>query len=131
MADEADSKATLIAELDQARAEFSGSFAAFRQDIDVPAHLRRSFRRHKLLWIAGALIVGFVLAKLPARKKKVKVYIDKEDKERKVKGGDKVKEAAEAGFLFVLLKFALSVLRPAATAFATKQVTDWLENRGK
>src|SRR5947209_9369448 len=112
MADEADSKASLIAELDQARADFSGNFAAFRKDIDLPAHFRRAFRRHKLLWIAGALIVGFILAKLPARKKKVKVCIDKDDTERKVKGGDKVKEAAEAGFLFLLLKFVLSVLRP-------------------
>jgi hypothetical protein len=118
----ADEKNELIEQLARARAGLSESFGAIRTDVDVPAKLHRSFQRNKLLWLAGAAVSGVVLAKLPARKKKVYVKGD---------GEKKVREVAEAGIAIVVLKFALSALRPVVTSFITKKAADWFEDQHK
>lgn len=117
----ADEKNELTAQLACARARFSDNFGGVRRDLDVPAKLRHSYGSNKLFWIAGAAIAGVVLAKLPARKKKV--FVEKNS-------GQKIaREAAGAGILVVALKFAFSALRPAITSFVARRAAVWIENR--
>src|SRR5437879_541183 len=109
----ADEKYELIGQIARARAELSESFGEVRRDVDVPAKLRRSYGNHKLLWLAGAAIAGVVLAKLPARKKKVHAKQD---------SAKTVLHAAETGIALIVLRFVLASLRPAISAFVAKKV---------
>jgi len=116
-----DHKAALIAEIATARAGISRSFGGLRRDADISAHIKSSFSNHKTAWLGGAGIAGWVLSRLPARKKKVKVFVDKNE-------GHKVRDVAEAGMqaglVFGILKFLFSLFRPVIMAFATKKITE-------
>jgi hypothetical protein len=116
----ADEKNELINQLARTRIGFSKSFGALHADVDVPARLRDSYQRNKMLWLGCAAFAGVLLAKLPARKKKI--YVKQE-------GGKKIREAAEAGVAVVVLKFALSALRPVITSFITKKVAEYFEDQ--
>ena len=121
MAEQAERKAQLIATLEVARGAFVQNFQEFRRDVDVPAHLKQGFRRHKTLYLTGAAGIGWVLARLPARKKKI--YIDRGENR-------KIKQAGEMGLLgllFVALKFLFSIFRPAIAAFAARKISTLAE----
>lgn len=115
-------KTELTARLANLRAELSGDFRAVRRHLDLPAQLKKSYGRHQGAWLGGAAVLGWVLARLPARKKKVKVYVDRKDERM-------LKEATQAGAVLVIGKLLFSALRPAITAFATKKITDLVTHR--
>src|SRR5579862_9834591 len=104
----ADDKAELIAQLDNARGQFARSMVDLRRDANIGAHLKHSFTEHKAAWIGSAGIAGWVLSRLPARKKKVIVHRN---------GGEKVKEAVEAGLVLGILKMLFQLFRPLIVGF--------------
>jgi|ERR1700677_3194997 len=110
-----DEKAELIARLDRARAQFARNLDAVRHDADVGAHLKHSFTAHKAAWIGSAGIAGWVLSRLPARKKKVIVK----------EGDNTVKHLAEAGLAFSILKTLFTLFRPVIMSFASKKIADF------
>jgi hypothetical protein len=111
-------KDELIAEIENARLRLRSGLEEFRRQTDVPARMKNSFTENKTLWLSGAGVAGWILSRLPARKKKVKVYVDK-------KSDGKIKELAEAGLIAGLLKFLFTLLRPAITSFATQKIADF------
>jgi len=115
-------KAELAADLDRARAKIARNFEAFKHDIDLGAHLKSCVREHKAWWLTGAGALGLLLAKLPARKKKI--YVDKQTKE-------KIKKAEKAGLALALAKMAFSAAKPAVTAFATQKIAEFARKRGR
>ena len=114
-------KTRLIGELDRARGGLSRDWSRLREAADVPAHLRQTFVHHKAAWLGGAALVGWVISRLPARKKKVKVLVDAK--------GHTVKRIAEGGLLLGLGKIAFSAIRPAVTAVVTRKLREYFENR--
>jgi hypothetical protein len=115
-------KLALAADLERARARLARNTGALRRDLDVGTHLRQSFHENKAAYIGGATFLGLLLSKLPARKKKIYV-------EGKAKTA--VKEAEKAGLWLVLLQLVFKIARPALTAFASKQVADFLKARSR
>jgi hypothetical protein len=112
-----DRKQQLVNKLENSRREFSYGIAGLREDLNVSRNFQRCFRRHKIAWLAGSALTGWILARLPARKKKVKVYVDRHDRK-------KIKEVKRGGALMALAKFAIGIAKPAITAYATKKVAD-------
>lgn len=108
-------KAELTGQLAVARTRLSAALHELQRDLDVRAHVTSSFRHHKTAWLGGAAVAGWILSRLPARKKKV--YVDRKDKQ-------KITSQKEAGLLLVVGKLIFSALRPAITAFATKKIAD-------
>ncbi|MEA3186636.1 MAG: hypothetical protein QOD99_466 [Chthoniobacter sp.] len=113
-------KTELAVELDRARAKLARNVDAFRRDIDLSAHFKKSFRANRGPWIGAAAMLGLLVAKLPARKKKV--YVDRSGKES-------MKRLEKAGLALALAKLALSAAKPALTAFATKKISDYSRRR--
>src|SRR5438067_11699087 len=109
-------KLELAAELDRARAKLARNFDAFRRDIDVPAQLKKSIRENKGAWLGAAAAIGLLLAKIPARKKKI--YVDRHTNER-------VKKIEKAGLALAVGKMLFSAARPFLTSFATKKMGEF------
>jgi hypothetical protein len=108
-------KRELREELAAARLKFAGNWVALKEDVNVPKRVRESMRERKLLWIVSATLIGFIVSRLPARKKEVLV----DAKSRK-----KIEKRKKAGLIMGLMKFALGVLKPTITAYATKKLAD-------
>lgn len=107
-------KAELIASLERARTGMSSSWVGVRREGNVGKKLRESVRGHTSMWVAGAAVFGWILSRLPARKKKV--YIDSQ--------GDRQIRKRGRGIGMALLSMLVTLLKPAATAYATKKVGD-------
>ena len=111
-------KRAIVAELAAARTRLSATGEALRRSLDVPARAKESFKRHRPTWLSGAAIVGFVLSKLPSRKKTVFV-------ERAT--GKVVSAAGKLGALFSAAKFAISFARPLISNLAGTSIAEILK----
>lgn len=111
-------KRAIVAELAAARARLSVTGEALRHALDVPARAKESFKRHRPTWLGGAAIVGFVLSKLPARKKTVIV----ERVTGKVLGA-----AGKLGALFSTAKFAINFAGPLISELAGAGIAEILK----
>jgi hypothetical protein len=109
-------KRELRAEIAAARTQFSENWVALKEDANIPKRVRESVRERKFVWISAATVIGFILSRLPARKKEV--LVDAKSR-KKIKTRKK-----KAGFLMILLKLAFGVLKPTITAYATKKLAD-------
>lgn len=119
---QADRKSQLIAELERSRSEFAHGVRGLRQDMDVGAHLKHAFVRQKAAWLTGAAITGWLLAKLPTRRKKAKPAAIRPPKPS---------ESERGGILLMLLNMLIPLAKPAVTAFATKKVQEFVSRNGR
>ncbi len=102
-------KREIIADLAAARARISAAGDALHHSLDVPARATESFQHHRPAWLSGAAIVGFVLSKLPSRKKTVFV----ERATGKILGAaGKLGGVGKIGAIFSAAKIAIDVARP-------------------
>jgi hypothetical protein len=104
-------------EIARSRDRLTRDLRVFRQEIDIPRKIKRSFQRQTAAWITAAVVVGALLILLPARRKVIKV----EAKPRKG-GKDSKGKLLEAGFAVGALKFAATVLKPVVVSFVTKKM---------
>ena len=119
---ESDVKVELAAELERARSRLARNFGALRKDLDVSTHLKHSLQEHKAAYIGGATLLGLLLSKLPARKKKI--YVERKSK-------DAVKEVEKAGIWIVLLQLLFKAFQPMITSLVSRQVTSYLRARAR
>ena len=122
---ESDVKIELAAELERARARLAQNMGALREDLDVATHLKQSLHEHKAAYLGGATVLGLLLSKLPARKKKV--YVERKSKEA-VKA---VKEVEKAGIWIVLLQLLFKAFQPMLMSLVSQQVTSYLKTRAR
>lgn len=115
-------KTELVADLDRARAGLARNCEALRRDLDVGTRLRASFHHNKAAYIGGAGVMGLLLSKLPARRKKI--YVDRKSKEGIVK-------AEKAGLWFILFEFLFKALRPMLATVVAKGITEFVRARGR
>ena len=115
-------KSELIAELALARREVSANLGGLKRDLNVVRRIETAFQRHRVVWLAGASILGFLLAKLPARSRKVvvKPRFQKPAAEEKV---------VKAGILVTVLKIAFDIARPALTKWVRRRVAAYADQR--
>ena len=84
-------------------------------ELNFPLKFRKTFQRHTTVWVGAALAVGLCVALLRARTQKVYVGT----------GGKKMrspnKSLLESGALLGLLKFGVTLLRPAVVGYFAKK----------
>ena len=118
MAERDHRKEQLVAELSRSRMAITHRRAAVGNALDFKARIRNSVARNKVAWIGGAVIVGFLLSRLPARKTKVKIKT----------GGDVDAGAiAKTGLLMGAAKLAFDLFRPALLKIAMSQLQPFIE----
>lgn len=113
-------KIELQAKLERSRAELSRDFQGLRSDLDVQTRVRHAITHNRTAWMTGAAIFGWVLSRLPARKKQVSSQ-----------NGNKalLKDQLRAGIVAALLKFGASLIKPAIAAYASKKISGYVARR--
>jgi len=119
---QADRKSQLISALERSRAELGWGVSSVRQDLNISSHLRDSFLRQKTIWLSGAAITGWILSRLPARKKTVI-----KNSSGKSFGKNELKEVERTGIWLALLSILGSILKPAVTKFVSAKLTQYVE----
>src|SRR5260370_39632542 len=89
MGKDEDAKRRIISELAEARLGLAGSAAFVKDRRDLLARVPASFRRNSWSWVSLGAIVGWVLARLPFRRKKI--YLEAGSR-RRLKGEEKQTE---------------------------------------
>ena len=117
-------KAALIAALDRARSQLAVNAGALRDDMDVGRRARRSFARNSVAWLGGAALFGLLLAKIPARTKKV--ALNWRGRKAEVR-----ESAVKAGLLIGALKIAFDLAKPQLLKWAGRRVADYLSSRAR
>lgn len=116
-------KAELTAELARARRRLGENLRALRRDLDFPTRVKNAVFKHPRAWAGGAALIGVLVARLPARKKKVAV--SKKNTEAQIVG------AGKAGLLLGALKIAFDLSRPVITKWASQRVADYMDGTKK
>lgn len=119
MAGREDRKAQLVTQLARARVEFGVATSKVRDEVDVPRRVRRSVADHAFLWVGGAALAGFIIARLPRRTKKV--YVDQEGKDVSAS------RVAKTGLLFAVTRAALGLAQPILLKVAREQLTPLIQ----
>jgi hypothetical protein len=117
-----DRRAELLAELSRSRTQIASSISGLRVDLDLPVHFKAAVGRNKSIWLGGAALFGWLLSKIPARKKTVKVVVDKGHK-------TEIRKVEKTGLLLGLFKLIFSLLRPMIMGFATKRIAELTQSK--
>src|SRR3974377_2230069 len=112
MADPQNEKERITAKLAGVRTALSDQSLLVRRNLDVGRQMSDSVRRCAWGWISIACIFGWLLSRLPARKKKI--YIDTSDPKKAKSRG--------IGLSGHIWKAAWSLARPVITAYLTGRI---------
>jgi len=107
-------KAALISSLERSRAEITSTVHVLREDLDVAAHVRRSFARNPAIWIGATSVAGLILVRILWPKPKIV------PKGRQSKKEAEVEEVGKAGLALGALKIAFDIARPVLIPWATR-----------
>lgn len=114
----ADRKAELISELAWSRAEIARDLHETRNDLDLVAHLRQSVMERKTVWFTGAAVAGWVLSRLPGRRKKAA-------KSKALHVADSKGNAEQRnGILLAILGALFNLARPVLAGIATRKIKE-------
>jgi len=83
-----------------------------RRNLDVGARMSDSLRKHSWGWISIAAIFGWILSRLPARKKKIYIHTAKSGKQSR----------GDGGVMTHIWKGIWSIARPVLTAYLTRKI---------
>jgi hypothetical protein len=115
MADSQDETKRIAAELARIRVELSDESLLLRRDLDVGRRMSESVREYSWGWMSAAAIFGWLLSRLPARKKKI--YIHTTDPAAK-------RVPHRGGFVTQVWKGVWSITKPLVMAYLTKKIAD-------
>jgi hypothetical protein len=76
MADPVEDKCYLTARLEEDRQRMAIQASELKKEYNLVNRLRVSIQRHPQPWIMGAMLAGFLLSRLPARRKEVYLRSD-------------------------------------------------------
>ncbi len=115
-------KSELIAELARSRDALAAGVRGVGRSLDVTQRAADAFARNRFAWLTGASLLGFALAKLPARTRKVVI-------DRKGRPAQTGETAVKAGLLITVLKLGFDLVRPALAKWLTQRVTLYAQER--
>ena len=112
----ADRKAELISELARARDVHEA-----RNDLDLVARFKHSVAQRKTAWITGAAAVGWILSRLPGRKKK---------QPKALHVGNSAGNSGRAAFWLAILGALFNLFKPLLTTLASRKINEMAARSG-
>jgi hypothetical protein len=76
MADPLEDKSSLAERLEEDRQKMAIQVSELKKDYNVPHRLSASVQKYPWQWLMGAVLTGFLLSRLPARRKEVYLWSD-------------------------------------------------------
>ena len=122
MAELDDRKKELSAQLDRARSRIGANRRELGEDLNAPAKLKASLSKHRFVWLGAAVLLGLLIAKLPARTKKVVV-------DRKGRRQADVEKVEKASLLVAFLKIVFDLAKPFIIKYGKEYVLNVIEQR--
>jgi hypothetical protein len=119
MAQPDDEKRQLIEQLANTRLELNQHAAIVRSDLDVNRRVSNSIRKHTWGWVGFAAIFGWLLSRLPARKKKIYIHASSTDGRP-----PKPKKSFGAFFLGQAWNVGWTIAKPLLTAYLAKRIAE-------
>lgn len=117
-----DRKEALIAQLDRSRSRIAAHRRELDEDLNAPAKIKASLIKHRYVWLGVAAVLGLLIAKLPARTKKVPV-------DRKGRRTNDVEKVEKAGLLMMVLKVVFDLAKPFIIRYGREFVLNAIEKR--
>ena len=115
----ADRKAELISELAWARAEMARDVHEARNDLDLVARFRHSVAHRRTAWITGAAAVGWILSRLPGRKKR-------QPAAKALHVGEAAGSSGRAAFWLAILGALFNLFKPVLTKLASHKINEMM-----
>ena len=116
-------KIALLKELENQRAAFSGNFRNARHDLNPASQLRAAITHRKIGWLAGAVVAGWVISRLPGKKKGVVGKVSSLVKT----GGFLLRNGGKLGVLLTAGKGIFGVAKPALTHLVSRKLEAWAQ----
>jgi hypothetical protein len=120
MADSQNEKERITAKLAGIRTALSDQSLLVRRNLDLGRQMSDSVRRHSWAWMSVAAVFGWLLSRLPARKKKI--YIHAADSQKPKSRG--------IGISGHIWKSAWSIAKPLITAYLTTRIAEKIKSPG-
>jgi hypothetical protein len=79
MAESTEDKSALSNRLEEDRLKMAAEVGEIKSDYNLSNRLRQSVKKDPWYWVSGALLIGFLLSRLPARRKEVYVQADRSE----------------------------------------------------
>jgi hypothetical protein len=114
MADSQDERKRIAAELARRRAEITDQSLLLRRDLDIGHRMSDSLRNHSWGWMSIAAMFGWLLSRLPARKKKIYIHSANSEKWK----------APKDSLMLQIWKGLWSIAKPLVVAYVTKQIAE-------
>lgn len=114
MADSQDEKKRITSKLESQRAELSEQSLILRRNLDISRRMSNSVRKHSWGWMSVAAIFGWLLSRLPARKKKIYIHA----------AGPENRRSYREGFMVQTWKAVWSIAKPLVVAYLTKRIAE-------
>ena len=124
---DAERKAELRAELALSRERLTLALRETGEDLNLASRLKHSIVQKKTAWLTGAAFAGWVLSRLPGRRKVVLAVPEKA-------GGQShwtSKKTGRTGLFLAALDLLFNLFKPFLTALATRKIgqlsarSDW------
>jgi hypothetical protein len=112
MADSQDERKRITQELARTRISLTDQTLLLRRNLDVGQHMSNSLRKHSWGWISIAAVFGWILSRLPTRKKKIYIHTSNAEKRPRQSGGA----------MSLVWKGIWSIARPVLTAYLTRKI---------
>jgi hypothetical protein len=106
--------------LPNSRTQLRDAFLLLRQELDLRGYLVASIRSQTFEWIITAFIAGWLLSRLPARKKKI--YYSLDEREAKAPANKTRRK---------LWRMVWDTSKPIIAAYVAKGLTEKATPRGK
>jgi hypothetical protein len=107
-------KQQIVAALTEVRVQVQNELSHLRRTLNMKQHFLASYKSHPWEWASGAALVGWLLSRLPARKKQI--YIQRSTQ-------TSVKNPAE-GSLGKFWKEVWKILKPLIAAYVAKVLAE-------
>ena len=118
MAEPTKDKSSLTDRLEEDRLRMAVEVNELKKEYDLVSRIKASVKKEPWGWVLGALLTGFLISRLPARRKKVYIPIDsferKETRNRAFSRSKKGKERA--------IRSVWSLIKPIITAYIGKEI---------